>query len=99
MLSRLDTEQRETSPDTWISIDVETSGLSPSLVGHPDQAFHVGLQPAPGWPRRATGLRRLQRPVRLDAGSRHETPASRAGPWRTARLTTGHRLRHPGNDV
>jgi DNA polymerase III epsilon subunit-like protein len=54
----LDTERRGASPETWISIDVETSGPSPSVasllsigacvVGQPDQAFSVELRPVPG---------------------------------------------------
>ena len=69
----MDTVQPGASLETWISIDVETSGPSPSVasllsigacvVGQPDQAFSVELRPVPemDWLAEAEAIHSLTR--------------------------------------
>ena len=69
----MDTEQHPARPETWISIDVETSGPTPGVasllsigacvVGQADQAFYVELRPVPGmgWTAEAEAIHALTR--------------------------------------
>ena len=71
ILSRLDTERHAAPAETWISVDVETSGPVPGVasllsigacvVWHPDQTFSVELRPVPGttWSADAEAIHRL----------------------------------------
>ncbi len=93
ILSRLDTEQRRADPETWISIDVETSGPTPGVasllsigacvVGRPDESFYVELRPVPGmgWTAEAEAIHALTRDHLAEHGLEPAEAMGRFAEW------------------
>jgi DNA polymerase III epsilon subunit-like protein len=89
----LDTERRGARTETWISIDVETSGPAPGVasllsigacvVGHQDEAFYVELQPVPGmgWTAEAEAIHALTRDHLVEHGLEPPEAMRRFADW------------------
>jgi len=102
----LDTLRRAPRAETWISVDVETSGPAPGVgsllavgacvVGRPDDAFYVELRPVPGtvWNAEAEVIHGLTRDHLAEHGLEPAEAMGRLAGW-IARLPSVVRGERP----
>ena len=89
----MDTEPRPAPPETWISVDVETSGPAPGVASllsigaqvlwRPDQTFSVELRPLPGtvWIETAQDVHGLTRDYLDEHGLEPREAMTRFADW------------------